>query len=481
MTAAAQPVDGRAQGRLRRVLGVWGTVSLSVGVMAPTLAMSATGAQAAHELGRAAPLAYVLAAVGIAFVAYGFVRLAGHFAHAGSVYAFVGNTLGPRAGFVAGWALLGTYIVFPPVSMLGVAVFGQAFLESTGIAAHPDWLPIALGAWILIWILASLDIGRAMRSLLGLEAVSVLAIVILVVVIYVKLAAGEAPRHQDLNLDFVRLPHGITFATVAFAGTIGFLSFAGFESAGSLGEESEHPTRAIPRSIIFAVAFGAVFYVFCMVAQTLGFGTDTTGVDAFSGSQAPLDDLAHAYLGSGMADVLDIAAMLSAIGAALGGVAVAARMLFSFARDGIAAKQLRELSPRTAEPARSLTFIMVLALAALVSFGAAGTAPLDAFFYLATIGVLSLLFMYILTNVGATRLLAQTDDSSRWELAFPLCGILVAGYTLYRNLIPVPPSPFDVFPYVVAAWLLVGLLASVLLPGFTGRIAAGLARQRTAA
>jgi len=314
-----------------------------------------------------------------------------------------------------------------------------------------------------------------MRSLLGLEAVSVLAIVILVVVIYVKLAAGHAPHHRDLNLDFVRLPHGITFATVAFAGTIGFLSFAGFESAGSLGEESEHPTRAIPRSIVFAVAFGAVFYVFCMVAQTLGFGTNPAGVRAFSGSQAPLDDLAHSYLGSGMADVLDIAAMLSAIGAALGGVAVGARMLFSFARDGLAAAQLSELSPRTAEPARSLAVIMLLALVALISFGAAGTAPLDAFFYLATIGVLSLLFMYILTNVGAIRMLAQI---SRWEIAIPLGGILVAGYTLYRNLIPVPPSPFDVFPYVVAAWLLLGLAASTLVPGFAGRVAAGLAHQR---
>jgi amino acid transporter len=463
------------------VLGLWGTVSLSVGVMAPTLAMSTTGAQAAHELGRAAPLAYVLAALGVAFVAYGFVRLAGHFAHAGSVYAFVGNTLGARAGFLAGWALLGTYIVFPPVSMLAVAVFGQAFLRSAGIAAHPDWVPIALGAWALTWLLASRNVGLAMRSLLGLEAVSVYAIVVLVVVIYVELASGHAPHHHTLNLDFVRLPHGSTFATVALAGTIGFLSFAGFESAGSLGEESEHPTRAIPRSIVFAVAFGAVFYVFCMVAQTLGFGTGTAGVHTFSESQAPLDDLAHSYIGAGMADVLDVAAMLSALGAALGGVAVGARMLFAFARDGIAARQLGELSPRTAEPERSLAVIMLLALVALVSFGAAGTAPLDAFFYLATIGVLSLLFMYILTNFGAISLLAQPSETSRWEIALPLCGILVAGYTLYRNLVPAPPSPFDVFPYVVAGWLVLGLAATIVLPGLTRRVAAGLARQRATA
>src|SRR5690242_5962320 len=128
---------GRALPReraLRRQIGFLGTISLSVGVMAPTLAMSATGGQASMLVGRAAPLAFAFAAIGVAFVAYGFIRLASHFSHAGSVYAFTGLSLGPRAGFISGWALLGTYVVFAPVSIMGIAIFGTAFLRSTGIA-----------------------------------------------------------------------------------------------------------------------------------------------------------------------------------------------------------------------------------------------------------------------------------------------------------------------------------------------------------
>src|SRR5918911_3908012 len=139
-----------AQRELRRQIGVLGTISLSVGVMAPTLALSVTGGQAARLIGRAAPLAFVFAALGVALVAYGFVRLAGHFSHAGSVYAFTGLTLGPRAGFFSGWALLGTYLVFPSVSIMGIAIFGQAFLESTGLASAPPWWPIALGGWAVV-------------------------------------------------------------------------------------------------------------------------------------------------------------------------------------------------------------------------------------------------------------------------------------------------------------------------------------------
>src|SRR6266568_8617793 len=102
----------RAGGVLRRDLGFWGTASLSVGGMAPTLAMSVTGVQAARLLGRAAPLAYVLAGAGMVLIGYGFVRLSTAYSHAGSVYAFIGKTLGPRAGFVATWLLIGTYVVF---------------------------------------------------------------------------------------------------------------------------------------------------------------------------------------------------------------------------------------------------------------------------------------------------------------------------------------------------------------------------------
>src|SRR3954469_4147865 len=110
----------RLAGSLRRHLGLLGAMSISIGVMAPTLAMSITGVQPAALLGRAAPLAYVFAAVGVALVAYGFVRLAGEVASAGSVYAFVAHATGERTGFVAGWALLGTYLVFPAVSIAAI-------------------------------------------------------------------------------------------------------------------------------------------------------------------------------------------------------------------------------------------------------------------------------------------------------------------------------------------------------------------------
>jgi amino acid transporter len=466
----------RRIGSLRRQLGQLATLSVSLGVLAPTLAMSATGVEPARLIGRAAPLAFLYAALGIGVVAYGFVRLSGEFSHAGSVYAFAGNTLGPRAGFLAGWALMGTYLVFPAVSMLAVGEFGQAFLKTAGIDSSAPWLPISLGAWAVIFLLASRDMRVTARSLLALELVSLALIVVLTVVIYVKLGSGSAPRGQDLSTDWLKLPSGTTFSTVALAATAGFLSFAGFEATGTLGEESNRPRRTIPRAMVATIVLAGVIYLACMVAQTLGFGTDARGVKAFSGSAAPLADLGQSYVGEGMADALNLGAVISAVGAGLGCAAVSARIIFALSRDAAPATGLAETARRTSAPLPALSAVMALDLAGLLAFGIAGTPALKAFFYLATIGVLSLLVMYMVTNAGAVRLLLGRER--RAEALLPVAGIVVAGYVLYRNVWPVPDFPFNVFPYVVAAWLVLGLGLVAVAPGLADRVERGLAARR---
>jgi amino acid transporter len=458
---------------LRRELRFMETASVSIGVMAPTLAMSVTGVAAANALGRAAPLAFAFAALGVGLVAYGFVRLAGEFSHAGSVYAFVGNTLGPRPGFLAGWALLGTYLVFPPVSIMGVAIFGRAFLDATGLAHDADWYPLALAAWAVIWFLAARGVRPTTRSVLAFEVVSVCLILVLMGAIFWRLAAGTAPGGQALSGRVFVLPPGVGVSTLALAATAGFLAFAGFESAGSLGEESVVPTRMIPRAIVTAVAFGAVFYVACVTAQSLGFGINADGVSAFRHSQAPLGELAQRYVGTPLASLLDLGAVLSALGAGLGGVTVAARMMFAFGRDGLAARRLSGVSAATGVPQRALAVEMLFGLALLTAFRLAGTSALNVFFYLATIGVLSLLVMYVLTNVAAARHLGRR---SLWQVAAPAGGVFIAGFVLYHNVWPVPAAPYEFFPYLVAGWLAAGLIATAVIPGFSAKVDVGLER-----
>src|SRR3712207_4587969 len=164
-TEAEQPTHEHG---LRRELRFWEAIALSIGIMAPGAAMALNGTLPASLVGRAVPLAFVFATVGILFVSYAFIRLTGYFNHAGSVYALSGVTLGPRAGFFSGWALLGTYLAFTAASTAEVGLFGQAFFDGTGIWPNAEWLVVSLVAGGLICVFAYGDVRAAARGVLCL-------------------------------------------------------------------------------------------------------------------------------------------------------------------------------------------------------------------------------------------------------------------------------------------------------------------------
>jgi len=319
---------------LRRELRFWETIALSIGIMAPTAAMALNGVGVAANVGRAVPLLFIVATIGVFLVSYGFVRLSAHYAHAGSVYAFSGATLGPQAGFFAGWALLGTYLAFTAASASEVGLFFGAFLNGTGIWGGSEWIVIAIGAAILIGLLAYGDIKVTTRALLSMEAISVTLIIVLIVVIFAKLIGGTAPGHGDISSDVFSLPEGVGRGAFGLGAVLAFLSFAGFEGAAALGEETSNPKREIPRAIRNAVLAAGIFYIICMLAQTWGFGTDAAGVAAFAGSGSPLGDLGSSYIGSSMGDAINLGAAVSAFASSLGTATGASRILYAMGRDG---------------------------------------------------------------------------------------------------------------------------------------------------
>jgi amino acid transporter len=473
---ASAPASGSSG--LRRELRFWEAIALSIAIMAPTAAMALNGVAIAGLIGRAVPLAFVFALVGVLFVSYAFVQLTREVHHAGSVYAFAGFTLGPRAGFLAGWALLGTYLMFTIASTAEVGLFFTSFLSSTGIAANADWIWIAVVAAALVAVIAYGDVRVAARSLLTMEGLSIALIVILVVAILAKLIAGSAPNGQSFAIgDAFSLPPGTSLDAVATASVFGFLSFAGFEGAAALGEETNEPGRNIPRAIFLAPLTVGVFYLVVILCQTLGFGTDAAGVKAFAGSTSPLGDLSKSYVGAGLEDAINLGAAVSAFASALGTATAGSRILFALSRDGLPGSPLGRTSPRTGAPAGALAVVMTVGLAGIIGQRLAGTSAANAFFYPGTIGVLSLLVAYIATNLGAIRhLFVRARRRPLWQIVFPLVGIAFLGFTIYKNVAGTS-APYSRFPFFVLAWLAVGGLVVSLAPGVARRIGEALTRE----
>jgi amino acid transporter len=475
MATEAVAAEERVHGVLRRELRFWEAIALSIGIMAPTAAMALNGVAPAGLIGRAVPLAFLFAAIAIAFVSYAFIRLTQQFNHAGSAYALTGATLGARSGFFTGWAQMGTYAAFTAASIAEVGLFGEAFFAGTGIWNDPSWIVISLIAAVLIAAVAYSDVRFATRSLLLIEAVSVTLIAILIVWIYAEVIGGSAPNGQDFSFKAFSPPPGVGIGAIAFASVFGFLSWAGFEGASALGEETNNPRRNIPAAIAGAVGFTAVFYVIVMFAQSLGFGLGPSGVNAFASSGAPLGDLSKTFIGSGFADAVNFGAMVSAFASALGTAAASSRILFALGRDGFLSRRLGDASARTGAPANALALVMVVAVGTVIGLRINGTTSTNVFFYMGTIGVLSLLVAYIVTNLGAAKFLVLDRRENPLQLAIFTVAIGALVYVEYKN-IQGTAYPYDRFPFIVLGWLLLAVLIMALFPKLVRRIGENLSR-----
>jgi amino acid transporter len=465
--------------QLRRNLTVWGAIGCSIGLMAPSMAININPQAPALHVGRAVPLVFVLGTIGVLLVAYGFIRLCQHFNHAGSLYGFIGVTLGPRTGFVAGWALLGTYLAYAATTLAGVGLFGATFLNDTGVWHGQHWIPLSLAALAVIWFLAEFDTRISTRTLLSIEGVTVTLIVLVTVTVFAKLIGGGTPDGQAFTLSVFSLPAGADVSALFFAITFGFLSFAGYEVASTLGEETENPRRSIPLALLGTVLFAGLFYTLVTMAESMGFGTNKAGVDAFTSSSSLVGDLGRNYVTSWVGDLITLGAAFSAFGSALACVIGASRLLFALGRDGFVSESLGRVSHRNTP---AVAGAVVIVAVAMLTFGLrlfATKEVINIFFYTATIGTLSLLVAYVLSTVGATRFLffGPRRLVARWEIVIPLAAIAFLVYTIYKNVYPVPDHPYNLFPYVVLGWLALAVVFVVAVPGFARRIGERLRRE----
>ena len=469
---------------LKRSLSVWAAVGLSVALMAPSMAANINPQGSALHAGRAVPLTFLIAAVGVLLVAYSFVRLCQYFHHSGSVYAFVGATLGPRTGVVAGWGLLGTYTFYAVVTSAAAGIFGTAFLQEVGIWHNPPtWAPfvlLAVALLLALW-LAIMPARRGASVLLSVEGTTVALILVVTAVVLVRLLAGNAPGGHTFTLSVFSVAPG-TASNELFLGVVfGFLSFAGFEAAATLGEEAHRPTRDIPRAILGTAIFGGLYFVIVTAVEVMGFGADPAGVKAFTNSQSLLGDLGSAYVGSWVGDVITLGTAISAFGCCLACVVGAARLVYALSRDTAGPRGLGQSHSRWGTPVWATLAVVVAAgiIVIVESAVAAQANAFNSFLWSGTIGTLILLVVYVLASVGCIMLVFVRHKLPvpMWQIIVPIAGLVVLGYTLYRNVWPWPAGAAAWIPSISGIWLAVAVIVVIFAAGTARKLGAALAAR----
>jgi amino acid transporter len=424
-------------------LTVLEALGMSLAIVSPTVTAAFNITLVVAAAGPAAPLAFAIGALATALISLSFMAFTHRVAHAGSVYAYISHTFGSRTGFVAGWALLLTYLCFGTGFAALVGSFAGAAVKGLGLRAGPSWIPIGVAAMLVAWWLAYRDMRLAGRLMLALQGVAVVAIIGLCVVVLQKVHPGV----EQSVASFRPSAEFGGWTGLGFGMVFSILSFSGFEGAATLGEETANPRRSIPIALFGTVLVCAAFFVFVSYCEVVGFGPE--GIRELAKSEAPLDDLSLRYVSPRLAIALDLAAATTCFSGVIGTIAAAGRVLYALGRAGLSPK-LAEVHPVHRTPAPAIVVAAILTILPFVvwaPFVGAG----NYYSYTSTIAVLALMLNYI--GVGGAEVVeALREGRLLWPIACAL-GPLLLLWVLYRNVYPAPEYPNSLWPYVTLAWV----------------------------
>ena len=256
--------DDRTPRYAENSLTLPGAVMLGTGVMIGAGIFALTG-QMAEMTGTLFPLAFLSAAVIVAFSAYSYVKMSNTYPSAGGIGMYLhkayGNTL-PTAFH----ALLMYFSMVIAQSFLA-RTFGSYTLQLFDISDQSSLVPVLGVALLLVAFLINLSGNRLIEG-----TASIIGIVKIVGIIIFGLV-GVAIA-DSIAVDFTRSEPEPTITGFLGATALGILAFKGFTTITNSGSELRDPHRNVGRAITISIALCVVIYTLVgfAVASNLSLG-----------------------------------------------------------------------------------------------------------------------------------------------------------------------------------------------------------------
>ena len=446
VTAPGKSPAQYGQGLAQKIMGPVEVLAQSVAAIAPSAVMATGPALIVLSAGAGTWLSYLFATVTVLLIGYCVTQFSKRIASAGSLYSYVASSIGPIPAFAAGWGLVIGYAMIAIVGVAGFGIYGGSLLSSLGIPGESTAVLLVLFAMgaIAAVALASYGIKLSTRVSLVLEIFSVSALLILFVVVLVK--NGFRVDTSQLRAEGSSLD-GVTFGIV-----LAVLGFVGFESAASLGAEAKNPHRAIPRAVLGSGLMVGLMYMLATYASIVGLG-----VDGLGSSAAPMSALAESVGMGGFRSIIDIGVAASFFAVTIASVNAAARVLYTMSHEQVLPEALGRTHRKHRTPHVATLSLLPVVLVIPIFMLLAGTSPLNVYAYTGTIGTFGYMTSYLLMAIGMPVFLSQRGERRGIHLAAAGATAAAMLYIVYKNFVPVPPSPFNILPYVYAAILLAGL------------------------
>jgi amino acid transporter len=300
--------------------------------------------------------------------------------------------------------------------------------------------------------------ARSIKASVNLD-LALLAIEVLIFLVLAVAAVVFAGAEHNTPAYFSPSSSPTGFSGVGLGVVFGILSFIGFDAAATLGEETRNPRRNVPLAVAGALGAVGVFYVVVMYALTAGYGlNDGKKLDAFLSDANPFVTLGQ-NVTPWLIQPIELAAIAGIFSCFLAIHNTTVRVMFSMGRDRVLPRALGRVHQRWFSPFRAIiaqsvfTVVVGLATGAWLGPGATG-----AYGFTGTIGTVAIVLVYLASNVALIRYFWRLPERNvLTHVVVPVLGILALAYPLYAVAKPGQAYPYSLVPYIVLAWLVLGI------------------------
>jgi amino acid transporter len=135
------------------------------------------------------------------------------------------------------------------------------------------------------------------------------------------------------------------------------------------------------------------------------------------------------------------------------------RVLYSMGRDGALPKALGRVHHSWHSPYAAIYSVTGLSIVAGILMAAwLGSGITDVYGWTGSLGTVAVILVYIMANLALIRFFAKDPQRNVWRhVVTPIAGIVALAYPLYYVAKPGQPHPYNLVPYLVLAWILIGL------------------------
>ncbi|MGO2533823.1 APC family permease [Arthrobacter rhombi] len=334
-----------AQGSLKRSLTLGQLVFYGLVFIGPAAAVGIYGTLDAKSGGAVASV-YVIATLVMAFTASSYMRMSREIPRAGSVFAYAGAGIGPRAGYVSGWMILLDYLLIPSVAYM-----------FTGIALNSLFPAVPIWVFVAVAVVGTtaLNLAGVRVASKVITAVVLLEVLVLLIVLvcgaYVLATAG--PERPWLS-PFVGIG-GFSLVAVLAAVSVAVLSFLGFDALATFAEETKGTVRLVGRATLICLVVAGLLFV----AQTYVGALLSSTTPAQLAADPSLEGAAYYVaveesIGEWLHWLLALSKAAGAAFAAMVGQGAGSRIIMDMARERRLPHALAHVSERTGVPVRSI-------------------------------------------------------------------------------------------------------------------------------